>query len=38
MMNGMMDGTMGGMGLWIIIGGLIVVVLIVAVFKLLQRK
>ena len=38
MMNGMMDGTMGGMGLWMIIGGLIVVVLIVVVFKMLQQK
>lgn len=35
-MGGMMNGMMGGMWLWTIIGGLIVVALVIVVFKLLK--
>ena len=34
----MMDGMMGGMWLWMIIGGLIVVAVIIAIVKLLKQK
>ena len=34
----MMDGMMGGMWLWMIIGGLIVVAIIIAMVKLLKQK
>lgn len=34
----MMNGMMGGMWLWMIIGALIVVVLVVAILKILKQK
>ena len=37
-MNEMMNGTMGGMSIWMIVGGLIVVALIVAVLRMLKQK
>ena len=35
-MNGMMNSTMDGMGLWMIMGGLIIVALVIVVLKLLK--
>ena len=35
-MSSMMDGTTGGMGLWMIMGGLILVALVFVVLKLLK--
>lgn len=38
-MNEMMNGTvMGGMWIWVIVGGLIVVALVVAILKMLKQK
>lgn len=37
-MNEMMNGTMGGMWIWMIVGGLIVVALVVAVLRMLKQK
>lgn len=37
-MNEMMNGAMGGMWIWMIVGGLIVVALVVAVLRMLKQK
>lgn len=34
----MMDGMMGGMWLWMIIGGLILVAIVIAIVKMLKPK
>jgi hypothetical protein len=36
-MQGMMDGMIGGMWIWSIIGVLLIVFLVVAILKLLRR-
>lgn len=35
-MDGMMNGMMGGMWIWLILGGLVVVALVVAVLKMFR--
>jgi hypothetical protein len=36
-MQGMMDGMMGGMWIWSIVGVLLIVFLVIAILKLLRR-
>jgi hypothetical protein len=36
-MQGMMDGMMGGMWIWSIVGVLLIIFLVIAILKLLRR-